>query len=186
MIENYFRLENIAYTTGASQDGFELHQLLVLMQATGNTEVVLEIGVDTGRLMKVWKDAFGAKVVGVDIATERFDYSTNMFDQLIVGDSGASETVCRVEEMLDGDLVSLLFVDGDHTLEATLRDVEMYKHLVDDGGIIAVHDTSRTPGMYAGVETRAAFDLLRRGMPSIEISNGPAGVQGPGIGVLFV
>ena len=37
----------------------------------------------------------------------------------------------------------LVFVDGDHSYEATLRDIERFAPLVRDGGVLLLHDTDR-------------------------------------------
>lgn len=172
----------------ASQDPFELFQLLRLA-LLHDVQSVLEIGVDTGWLMACWRDTLDADlVIGVDIITERFDDATNMRENLIVGDSGTSEVVEEVRRRLGGRTIDLLFIDGDHHMDATLRDFELYSKFMTPGGLVCLHDTSRVPGVYfvPGIETRPAFEALCERYPSIEIANGPLGDGAPGIGVLFM
>jgi predicted O-methyltransferase YrrM len=58
----------------------------------------------------------------------------------------------RVEEMLCGRAVDLLFVDGDHTEAGVARDFELYRQLVRPGGIIAFHDiVDGRPDLVGGV-----------------------------------
>jgi Methyltransferase domain len=48
--------------------------------------------------------------------------------------------VGRVEQALDGRLLDVLFIDGDHTYAAVRDDFAAYPRFVRDGGIIAFHD----------------------------------------------
>src|SRR5208282_1825642 len=55
-------------------------------------------------------------------------------------DSHSPETKERVLEILAGELLDYLFIDGDHTYEGVQRDFRMYSPLVRSGGIVAFHD----------------------------------------------
>lgn len=57
----------------------------------------------------------------------------------IEGDSVAS--IGRVEEVLAGEPIDLLFIDGDHSYAGEMADYRTYESLVREGGIIALHDT---------------------------------------------
>lgn len=61
------------------------------------------------------------------------------------GSSHDTDVHGRAAEILNGDLIDLLFIDGDHTYEGVASDYEMYRPLVRPGGIIAFHDIIRTP-----------------------------------------
>jgi O-antigen/teichoic acid export membrane protein/predicted O-methyltransferase YrrM len=77
---------------------------------------------------------------------------------LIDGPSTASPTFDRVVQALDGALLDVLFIDGDHSYEGVRADYERYSHLVRPGGLIAFHDIcedhhtrfGRFTGAYAG------------------------------------
>jgi predicted O-methyltransferase YrrM len=58
----------------------------------------------------------------------------------VSADSHLEETRRRVEAILDGRRLDLLFVDGDHTLEGVELDFRMYSPLVRRGGLVAFHD----------------------------------------------
>lgn len=45
---------------------------------------------------------------------------------------------------IDEDGIDLLFIDGDHTYEGVRQDFEMYRKLVNEGGIVAFHDIVET------------------------------------------
>lgn len=64
----------------------------------------------------------------------------NQTIHLIRGNSHDLETLERVKQVLDGNKLDFLFIDGDHTYEGVKKDFEMYGSLVREGGIIAFHD----------------------------------------------
>lgn len=49
-------------------------------------------------------------------------------------------TVRRVEGILKGRKLDVLFIDGDHRYEGVKRDFLMYRHLVRENGFILFHD----------------------------------------------
>jgi predicted O-methyltransferase YrrM len=59
---------------------------------------------------------------------------------LIRADSHSPETKERVLQILDGQQLDYLFLDGDHTYSGVQRDFHMYAPLVRSGGIVAFHD----------------------------------------------
>jgi cephalosporin hydroxylase len=50
------------------------------------------------------------------------------------------KTLKKVEKILNGKKVDLLFIDGDHTYDGVKKDFEMYKKFVKKGGFIVFHD----------------------------------------------
>ncbi len=59
---------------------------------------------------------------------------------LMRADSHDPKTLEKVDEVLNGEKIDLLFIDGDHTYEGVKKDFEMYAPYVNRGGIIALHD----------------------------------------------
>ena len=59
---------------------------------------------------------------------------------LLREDSRKQETLEKVKEILNGNQLDFLFIDGDHSYEGVKKDFEMYSSLVRKGGIIAFHD----------------------------------------------
>lgn len=57
-------------------------------------------------------------------------------------DSHHPETCERVEELLGGESLDFLLIDGDHTYDGVRRDWEMYAPLVTEGGLITFHDVA--------------------------------------------
>ncbi|HLX33011.1 MAG TPA: class I SAM-dependent methyltransferase [Gaiellaceae bacterium] len=57
---------------------------------------------------------------------------------LVQGDSTAAETLEAVHRAVTD--VDLLFIDGDHTFAGVKADYEAYAPLVQEGGLVALHD----------------------------------------------
>ena len=85
----------------------------------------------------------------------------------IAGDSHRDETRTEVLEALRGELLDLLFIDGDHTSEGVERDFKMYSPLVRAGGLVAFHDI--VPGPSAEVGGVPSFWQQIRDPEAIEI-----------------
>jgi predicted O-methyltransferase YrrM len=59
---------------------------------------------------------------------------------LIRADSHSPNTKEHVLQILDGEQLDYLFLDGDHTYGGVQRDFQMYAPLVRSGGMVAFHD----------------------------------------------
>jgi predicted O-methyltransferase YrrM len=59
---------------------------------------------------------------------------------IILGDSQKHETLEQLKDVLNGEKIDFLFIDGDHRYEGVKSDFEMYKPLVKQEGLIAFHD----------------------------------------------
>jgi predicted O-methyltransferase YrrM len=64
---------------------------------------------------------------------------------IIHGNSHAPETPGQVQKILGGQMLDLLFIDGDHTYDGVRQDYMMYSQLVRPGGMIVFHDIVKTP-----------------------------------------
>ena len=58
----------------------------------------------------------------------------------INGNSHDYKILNELKTILKGELVDVLFIDGDHSAEGVQRDFEMYKQFVSDKGLIFFHD----------------------------------------------
>ncbi len=95
-----------------------------------------------------------AKIISVDLPSGPFGggYSRrkgllfrrfvrkNQKLHLIRGDSHSEEIRERVLEILNGEKLDYLFIDGDHTYAGVQSDFQMYSPLVRSGGIVVFHD----------------------------------------------
>lgn len=84
-------------------------------------------------------------MLGVDLYVKKkaqlcyFSKSCQCF-YFINGASYSKRTVDKVKHTLGCRKIDLLFIDGDHSYEGVRQDFLKYRHLVQDGGIIAFHD----------------------------------------------
>jgi predicted O-methyltransferase YrrM len=82
--------------------------------------------------------------IGIDVvdASEWNEYmSPNESEYCIIkGDSGSSEVLKKVKDILAGRKIDFLFIDGDHNIEAVQKDWDNYASLVRTDGVIAFHD----------------------------------------------
>ncbi len=178
-------MKSIAFESKASQDKFELYSLLKLLQSNPPKRI-LEVGVDKGYLCETWRRAFpNADVTGIDISDGALVYKDFNF---ILADTHVTDTR---DNLLSSGRVAfdLIFIDGDHSYSGVRRDFEMFGPLIASGGVIAFHDIMRDPENvphHEGVEVRRFFDEIKQKHASIEIWNGTAGTDGPGIGCIFL
>jgi predicted O-methyltransferase YrrM len=98
----------------------------------------------------------------------------------IWGDSHAESTVAEVAAALKGNLLDLLFLDGDHSEEGVARDYELYSPLVRPRGLIAFHDVAAP----AGRGVPHLWRSLQRDHESVEFVDRVHTPHGLGIGVL--
>ena len=59
---------------------------------------------------------------------------------LIPDASQKQDTIQQVEDILKGEKLDFLFIDGDHRYDAIKKDFELYSPFVRNGGLIAFHD----------------------------------------------
>ncbi|HVU60360.1 MAG TPA: class I SAM-dependent methyltransferase [Mycobacteriales bacterium] len=106
------------------------------------------------------------------------------------GSTTDPKTLAAVERLLGGELLDLLFIDGDHSFEGVRSDFLTYRHLVRPGGIIAFHDI-QTDGRELGEVNNAyaggvpvMWRLVRDRYPSREFIADPVNQRGFGIGAI--
>lgn len=115
---------------------------------------------------------------------------------LMRGDSHSPLTKERVLEILGGEQLDYLFLDGDHTYSGVKHDFEMYSPLVRSDGIVAFHDIV-TYKPESGCQVEKFWDEIKQHYRHLQIiedvSEGslPIAVTGAsmhtaGLGVLFM
>lgn len=123
---------------------------------------ILEIGTATAGTHYIFKQ-FSNTVISVDASLDKVVINSLLLNELnelhgshfIWGNSYDDETVQAVKEKLNG-LIDFLFIDGEHTTEAVLKDHEKYCGLVKKGGWIAFDD------YYARKEVRDGIDIIAK------------------------
>ena len=104
----------------------------------------MEIGVFVGGTFNYVSKFVKGKHIAVDLSLTdevqaKLKKSVKGCD-IVIGDTHKYETVKQIEDILDGEFLNVLFIDGDHSAEGVKRDFEMYKHLVSEDGVILFHD----------------------------------------------
>ena len=93
-------------------------------------------------------------------------------------------TRVMVERQLPGKRAQFLFIDGDHSYDGVKQDFEMYRTLVEPGGLIAFHDILSHVG-YDDCDVARFWREIKDSYHHTEIVADPA--QGwAGIGVLHL
>jgi cephalosporin hydroxylase len=131
----------------------ELRGLLDRVQER-NPSTVLEIGTGRGGTLYTWCRALEPElVISVDLPggtygggyteskTKLFSQFTDDADlQFVRRNSHDTATRDRVDALLGDRDVDFLYIDADHSYEGVKRDFELYRSLVADDGMVALHD----------------------------------------------
>lgn len=131
-------LKKLAYDSPASQDGWEVWQMLQQVVQI-KPKIIVEIGCDGGGFLDTLSELFPqAKIIGIDINERKELYPYRM----IFGDSQDTAVVGRLQAAIRPAKIDFLFIDGDHHYKAVKKEFELYRSLVREGGIIGFHDTN--------------------------------------------
>ncbi len=143
-------------------------EVLALLNVLKETPLrrILEIGTaDGGTLFVFCRVATDdAQIISMDLPGGRFGggypaWKTRLYEafalpgqrlELLRADSHDAAALDDVLDLLDGEELDFLFIDGDHTYAGVRQDFEMYSPLVRDGGLIAFHDIAEHPARAAG------------------------------------
>lgn len=127
---------------GALQKRGELAAFLGLV-ANFMNPVIVEIGSDAGGTLYGWRQ-LSNRVYSISLHGGAFSSGAPFESHGAVwldGDSHLTENFDWLGERLDGQLIDVLFLDGDHTFEGVALDWNMYTPLVrPGGGVVALHD----------------------------------------------
>jgi len=141
-----YRFTQAHFVRPAAQNESELVRFVETARAI-DPRTVCEIGVQDGGTNFILSRALGTvdTMIGVDLHVSlkcqlRYFRRPDLRLSLIEGSSHAARTRRRVADILDGRLLDVLFIDGDHSHEGSVRDFLLYRRLVRPGGIIAFHD----------------------------------------------
>ena len=150
-------------------------------------KLIVEIGSDEGGTLWAWQQ-LGCRVIGVTLADGPFGSAPRVKVnshgcEMVYGDSHDAATVERLQDVVAGDRVDVLFIDGDHTLQGVKSDFECFSSLVRPGGVVAFHDICDHPH-HPTVQVKAFWDTLDWNGQREEIVADP--VDWGGIGVLRV
>lgn len=156
--------------------------------------VVLEIGTHWGGSLFLWTRVarpnaliISADLPGGDFGGGYSEIRTPLYQSfarpeqtlhLLRVDSHLASTKEEVVRRLDGRLVDLAFIDGDHTYEGVKQDWEMYSGLVRPGGLVMFHDISSN---YDRTQVARFWDELKGGYTHWEYASHPEKLYGIGV-----
>jgi predicted O-methyltransferase YrrM len=160
---------------------------------------MLEIGTNTGGTFFVLCQNCdqNATVISLDLPGARFGYQAKFYREALVRrmirpgqdfhairmDSHIPDAMVRVHDVLRGEKLDLLFIDGDHTYAGVKQDFEMFSPFVREGGVIGFHDIVPHPAE-TGCEVNRFWNEIKGSYRHKEIVFDPK--QGwAGIGVLY-
>jgi predicted O-methyltransferase YrrM len=186
---------------GAVQRTWELASLVGVVRDI-RPRTVLEIGTFRGGTLACWaetatpdahivcidrlEDSYG--IVKVEAHTAHLRRLIRPAQQLtfLPFDSQDAATVQKVKDVLKGDPVDFLWIDGDHHEGPVRRDFELYGALVAPGGTIGFHDIHPDPELPGNQAYRVWRELKERLSVREFIDQDHPGGAGMGIGVLQV
>ena len=139
-------MEDFSELINQSTASIEKEDLHVLLPEVARIEpkIILETGTWKGRSADLFQKAFHPELLITMDSSPRFEDTVDpqMLNHFLMyeTDSHSEDAFNRVGGLLGGRPVDFLFIDGDHSYEGVKKDWDMYKPLVREGGIIALHD----------------------------------------------
>ena len=154
---------------------------------------IVEIGTSMGGTLYLWTRfaAPDAIIISIDLPRGKFGggysplriplYQRFARDRqrlhLLRCDSHSPDTIRTVSELLNGQPIDFLFIDGDHTYEGVRKDWENYGALVRPGGLMAMHDVGKN---YDDTEVKRFWDEVKGRFQYREYLAHPNGFYGIG------
>ena len=153
LVDNFDKSFSITENFGIQQVKTEIYKFIDVLVKQKKIKNCLEIGLGAyGSTHFLWRLIF-EKTITIEHQKDRiFKFTENMnkfHNKFVFNDSksrfiyGLShETSCveKIDKVLDGEKLDLLFIDGDHTYKSVLCDWLIYKNFVAKGGVVAFHD----------------------------------------------
>ncbi len=167
---------------GTLQIRFELLELLKILKKE-KPKYILEIGTAFGGTLFLFTRIASndAQLISIDLPGGNFGggyiktrmklYNefviNNQQIHLIRKNSHKEETFKEIKNILAGNKLDFLFIDGDHTYEGVKRDFKLYSSLVKKEGIIVLHDIVKSE--IKGCEVSIFWDEIKSKYNIIEI-----------------
>jgi predicted O-methyltransferase YrrM len=161
---------------------YEFLELLKILKKK-KPKYILEIGTAFGGTLFLFTRIASncAKIISIDLPGGNFGGGylktrmklykefalNNQKIYLIRKNSHKKETLEEIKNILAGNKLDFLFIDGDHTYEGIKEDFRLYSKIVKKGGIIALHDIVNSD--IKGVEVSVFWDEIKSKYKTIEI-----------------
>lgn len=132
-------------------------ELLWLAEKASLYTKILEIGTYKGRTTRVLCDNTKGKVTTVDI-DGHYEFYNSMIDHVgkmkvhIIRDTSCNAFIFFKTNKLFFDMI---FIDGDHSYETVVQDINNASQVLKDGGLLCGHDFNETCGV-----KQAVIDLI--------------------------
>ena len=153
LVDNFDKSFSITENFGIQQVKTEIYKFIDVLLKQKKIKNCLEIGLGAyGSTHFLWRLMF-KKTITIEHQkhrVHRFTENMNKFhkkfvfndlkSRFIFGLSHDTSSVEKVDKVLDGEKLDLLFIDGDHAYKSVLCDWLLYKNFVAKSGIIAFHD----------------------------------------------
>jgi predicted O-methyltransferase YrrM len=182
-----------------NQDNAEIAQLVDRVKAI-QPHVIVEIGTRGGGTLFLWSQVSNAleHLISIDLPfgihgggypPQRGKLYKAFMEtcptaklSLLRRDSQTEATKAALSELLGGQPIDFLFIDGDHRYAGVKKDYALYAELVRPGGLIAFHDI-RPNTFDPTIQVNQLWDELKQMGQYEEIVTEPYGGR-YGIGVL--
>ena len=159
-------------------------------------KVVVEIGTAKGGTLYLWSRLAqpGGTVISIDKPGEpgsvrpvmrsvyrSFGKKRGVKVITLDCDSHSPQTHAELEQLLQGQPIDFLFIDGDHSYEGVKSDFHDYRRLMAPNGVVAMHDVAHA--MFAFIEVpRFWNELAAESLDRTTIVAKPG--DSPGIGIV--
>ena len=167
-----------------SQTHEELNDLLLELSKF-KINNVLEIGMHLGGSIKVWREVLKPKIlIGID---NKLEPSVKRLKGIhaLEGVSQTNEMFNQVKDILKGEKLDFIFIDGGHLYNEVKSDFILYKELLRKGGVIALHDVVITGNETA--EVYKFWEELKQDYKTKTISyKEQLGEGATGVGVVYL
>ena len=145
-MEDYFRFSQKWLGSGSIQNQSEIEEALTYL-ASENHQIVCEIGTEFGGTTFLLSHSLPdvETMIAVDLYVRNAALLNTVkkprqIIHCVNGSSYSPRVASRVEKLLCGKKIDVLFIDGDHRYEGVKKDFLAYRHLVREGGSILFHD----------------------------------------------
>ena len=124
---------------------------------------ILEVGVWQGAT-SVYLEKVSSEFIGIDIVNEQIK-SELIKSKTLVGDS------VEVMKTLESNYFDLIFIDGEHTTSAVVRDFNNYKKFVNSKGYVVFDDYGFLPEVKKAVDSINDPDFIKVGRINLGSKN---------------
>lgn len=127
----------------------KVHELTFILSLLEPTDTVVEIGCDAGGTSWAIEEMGVKRLIGIDLpgveGSSGLAWQGTLEREMIWGDSHKNETCNKLIDLLDGQKIDVLIIDGDHTYAGVADDFRMYSRLCN--GLVIFHDICEHQGM---------------------------------------